>query len=242
MALTRRQFLITGSGAGAALLLAACDQNSQAASISAVDTPAAGAADAPAPVTGAFYDGSPVPPLSSAAIYNPDGLPDRPLGAVDASKTMIEYISPTCPHCANFHMTVYPQIVERYVDTGELIFVSRPFIRNVPDAVIYMLAESAGSGAAYFDILSTYLATQNQWAVAENPRAAIFEIAQQFGFTQERFEQVLSDQDLFAALEAIRDQALNQFGLTGTPSFYLNGERYSGNYDFESLSAAIDAA
>jgi len=109
----------------------------------------------------------------------------------------------------------------------------------VLDLAVFMVAEASGN--AYHDVLAAYLATQNQWATAENPRQAIFGIAQQFGFTQERFEEVLTDEAMFGALESMREQALNQFGLQGTPSFYVNGQRLETGASFESLSAAIDA-
>lgn len=236
MPVSRRQVLIAGSSAGVAALLMGCEQApEETVEIGAVQTPAEPAGDVE------LYDGSPVEPLSGEAIMNPAGLPDRPLGGVGAPVTLIEYLSPTCPHCANFNATVYPQIKAEFIDTGRITFISRPFMRNVLDAVVFLLAEAAGSGEAYYQIIETYLSTQNQWAAAQNPRDAIFTIAQQFGFTQERFEEVLTDQEMFAALESLRDQALNDFGLTGTPAFYINGQRFTGNYTYEELSAAINS-
>lgn len=233
--LNRRNLLVIGSGAGIATLVYGCSDSSNTGAAPAEASADAGEASGDV----ALYDGSPIEPIDGQAINNPDGLADRPLGGVNANVTVIEYVSPTCPHCANFHATVYPQIKETYIDTGRIRFIARPFRRNVLDLAVFMVAEASGN--AYHDVLAAYLATQNQWATAENPRQAIFGIAQQFGFTQERFEEVLTDEAMFGALESMREQALNQFGLQGTPSFYVNGQRLETGASFESLSAAIDA-
>lgn len=236
MSLNRRNLLIAGTAIGASLLYG-CSGSDEP------ETEAVGQADLGADVSTesgdvALYDGSQIEPINSDPINNPAGLPDRALGGVDADVTLIEYLSPTCPHCAAFHTNVFPQLKEAYVDTGRIRFIGRPFRRNVLDLAVFMVAESAGS--AYYDVLGAYMANQNQWMSAENPRSAIFDIAQQFGFTQERFEEILTDQEMFAALESMREQALDDFGLTGTPSFYLNGDKYEDAYTFEALSAAID--
>lgn len=234
MVLNRRNLLVVGSGAGMAALLYGCSDTNQS------NTQATTPADsAPADGEVALYDGSPIDPIDSQPINNPDGLRDRPIGGMNANVTVVEYVSPTCPFCAQFHATAYPRIKENYIDTGRVRYIVRPFRRNVLDLAVFLIAEA--SGTAYHDVLSAYLSTQQQWSAAANPRQAIFEIAQQFGFTQERFEEVLTDQEMFDALESMREQALNQFGLQGTPTFYINGQRLEQSATYESLSAAIDA-
>ena len=69
---------------------------------------------------------------------------------------MIEYLSPTCPHCAAFPTTCLPQLKADYIDTSKIKFIPRPFMRNVLDAVVFMLAEAAGE-AKYHEVVDTYL-------------------------------------------------------------------------------------
>ncbi|MCY1551889.1 Thioredoxin [compost metagenome] len=89
-------------------------------------------------------------------------------------------------------------------------------------------------------MLQTYFKTQNTWATAAAPRDAILEIAKQLGFTQESFDAALTNQELFTGMEAMREQALNEFGLTGTPTFYVNGKTLTGDKTLEQISAEID--
>ncbi len=174
------------------------------------------------------------------SLMNPTGWTDRAiLGAEDAKATMIEYSSPTCPFCASFHAQTLPQVKSDLIETGKTRYILRPFVRNVLDAVVFMLADASGEG--YHDVVSTYFSTQAEWSRSEAPRDALLAIALQLGFTEETFESALTNQELFAGMEAARDQALNEFDLTGTPTFYVNGKMLSGNKTFGDISAEIEA-
>ncbi len=167
------------------------------------------------------------------------GLTDHALGNADAPVTVIEYASPTCPHCATFHNTVYEPFKAEYVDTGKVQFIVRPFARNALDAAIFMLAEAAGP-ENYHDVIATFFKTQNEWGMSETPRDALYAIALQLGFTEESFNAALTNQDVLAGIEAQKNQALDDFGLTGTPTFYVNGKTLSGGKTLEQLAAEID--
>lgn len=167
------------------------------------------------------------------------GVADHPQGPADAKVTVIEYLSPTCPHCKAFHDTVYPQLKTEYIDTNKIQFIGRPFMRNVLDAVVFMLAEAAGP-ERYHDVIDTYFNTQETWATSNTPNDAMFTIAQQLGFTKESYDAALTNQALFSGLEALQKQALDDFGLTGTPTFYVNGKKLSGETTFEAFKAEID--
>lgn len=175
-----------------------------------------------------------------AKLMAPAGdVADHVQGSDTAPVTVIEYASPTCPHCAAFSNDVLPAFVDAYVDTGKVKFITRPFVRNVLDAAVFMLAEASGP-TNYHNVLSTYFKTQNTWATSQTPRDAILEIAKQLGFTQETFDAALTNQALFTGMEALREQALSEFGLSGTPTFYVNGKTLTGDKTLEQLAAEID--
>lgn len=167
------------------------------------------------------------------------GLADHIEGHAEAPVTVIEYASPTCPHCASFHNSVYEPFKADYIDTGKVRFIVRPFARNALDAAIFMLAEAAGP-EHYHEVISTYFRTQNDWGMSDKPRDAIFAVAQQLGFTEETFNAALTNQDTLNGIEALKNQALEEFKLTGTPTFYVNGKTLSGGKTLEQLAAEID--
>lgn len=171
------------------------------------------------------------------------GWVDFPLGPDDAPVTVIEYASPTCPHCAAFSNNVFPEFKKTYIDTGKVRFLLRPLMRGgqagAIDAAIFMLAKSAGP-MRYHNVIETYYKTQSEWTQSPKLRDALQEIARQLGFSDQQFEGTLKDVDGFNILVAVRDQALNDFGLEGTPTFYINGKTVSGEASLEQLAAEID--
>jgi protein-disulfide isomerase len=167
-------------------------------------------------------------------------VPDHPLGNKDAKVTVIEYLSPSCPHCKAFQEETLPQLKTEYIDTGKIQFIPRPYIRNVLDAVVFMLADAAGE-AKYHNVIDTFFKTQEQWLTSQTPNDAIFAIAQQLGFTKESYDAALTNQTLFAGLETLQKQALAEFQLPGTPAFYVNGKLVTATGDlFGALKAEID--
>ncbi len=212
MNITRRKTLLLGAAASAAGF--------------ARLSPAFGA-------TGDFYD--------VELLMQPAGLADRAiLGAPDAPVTVIEYAAPTCPHCAAFHTQTLPALKTNYIETGKVRFILRPFILNVLDAVVFMLAYSKDDDESFHDVIDAYFDQQADWARSETPRDAILAVAEQLGFSEESFDQALTNQQLFEGMQKMREQALSEFDLTGTPTFYVNGKMFSGNQSIEQLAAEID--
>ena len=241
MTLSRRLFLATGSSLGL-LTLAACSSDPvQKAEEASTTTQTATETATPTVPAGevALYDGSPVEPLGTDELLNPDGVADRPIGGKGAKAIVIEYSSPTCSHCAAFALETFPEFRKKYVDTGKVTFIMRPFVRNVLDAVVFMLAEAAGSDK-YIDVIETYFQTVNTWATSDTPRDEIEKVALQLGFSKESFEAALTNQDLFARLDKVRQQAMDKFDVTGTPTFFINGNKIVGAATMDALSSAID--
>jgi protein-disulfide isomerase len=166
-------------------------------------------------------------------------VPDHIYGNKSAKVTVIEYLSPTCPHCAEFNTAVFPAFKQKYIDTNKIAYIPRPFMRNVLDAAVFMLAEAAGDDK-YEDVLNTYFKTQDQWVTSDKPEDAMRTIALQLGFTKDSFDKALTNQTLFSGLEKVRDQALNDFKVDATPTFFVNGKQVVGEQTLDEMSAVID--
>jgi len=65
------------------------------------------------------------PPLADLMAPNPLG--EMAIGDAKAPITVIEYASMTCPHCAHFSETTFPELKKRYIDTGKVRFMFREF-------------------------------------------------------------------------------------------------------------------
>jgi protein-disulfide isomerase len=75
-------------------------------------------------------------------------------------------------------------------------------------------------------MIDVFYAKQADWAFTNgNPVPKLFDIAKQAGFTQESFDKCLTDQALLDKLTAIRTRAAETFGVSATPSFFINGKK-----------------
>lgn len=155
-------------------------------------------------------------------------LPDMALGSPTAKVVIVEYASMTCGHCANFHTKVFPELKAKYIDSGKVRFILREFPLDNLAAAASMLARCAG-GEKTYPLVGVLFQKQEDWAfVRSNPVPKLFEIAKQAGFTQEAFDKCLTDQKLLDQVSAIRQRASDKFGVSSTPTFFINGKRLVG--------------
>lgn len=166
-------------------------------------------------------------------------LPEMAKGDPDAPVKMVEYASMTCGHCASFHRNTWPALQEKYVETGQLYAVLREFPFDPRAAAAFMLARCAPNDG-YFPMIDVLFDQQDQWARAQNARVPLENIAKLAGFTQESFEACLTDQQLLNDVNAIRQRGADEFGVNATPTFFINGSRYTGALSIDQMSAIID--
>ncbi len=173
-------------------------------------------------------------------LMEPGPLPEMALGDANAPVTIVEYMSMTCPHCANFHNETFDAIKEKYIDTGKVRFIVREFPFDPRAAAAFMLARCAPEGQ-YFPMISMLFKQQQQWAAAENGREALLQMSKLAGFTQESFEACLTNQKLLDDVNAVMQRGAKEFGVQSTPTFFVNGEHYSGDMSVDVMSALIDS-
>jgi protein-disulfide isomerase len=164
-------------------------------------------------------------------LMKPGPLPDLVLGKEDAPVTIVEYASLTCSHCASFHNNVYPLIKAKYIDTGKVRFILREFPLDNLAAGAAMLARCAGGDASHA-MIGVLFKTQEKWAFVRGSAVPeLFKLAQQAGFTQERFDTCLNDKKTLELIVSARDKAGKEFGVNSTPTFFINGKRLKGRSD-----------
>src|SRR5205085_6766892 len=144
--------------------------------------------------------------VSMADLMTPGPLGDQVQGAADAPVTIIEYASMTCPHCAHFHETIYPELKKKYIDSGKVRFIFREFPLDPLAAAGSMLARCAGKNK-YFPMIETLFAQQKDWVV-QKPLEPMLGIAKQAGFTQQSFDECLANQQVLDGLEQSRARAM----------------------------------
>ena len=176
--------------------------------------------------------------VSSAELLVPPALGDRSLGKDDAPVTIVEYASMTCPHCAQFHETTYPELKKRYIDTGKVRFIFREFPLDPLAAGASMLARCAEK-EQFFPLIETLFQQQRSWAV-DKPIPPLMALAKQAGFSEQKFNACLSDQKTLDAMQAEQKRASEKFGVNSTPTLFVNGRIQKGGMSIDDLAKVID--
>jgi protein-disulfide isomerase len=176
------------------------------------------------------------PSPADLADAGPNG--DIMIGSDKAPVTIIEYASMTCPHCAHFSETTFPELQKRYIDTGKVRFTLRPFPLDALAAAGFMLARCGGNDK-YMPIVETLFAKQSDWIVKE-PLPPLKEIAKQFGIGETQFNECLANQKLLDDIQAVRDHAAQKLGVNSTPTFFVNGKKLVGDVSIDQISKEIE--
>ena len=179
--------------------------------------------------------------VSSAELMQPSPLGDMSLGPDNAPVTIVEYASMTCGHCAHFAVTTLPELKKRYIDTGKVRYILREFPLDPLAAAGFMLARCAAKDDKnkYFALVDTLFHQQNTWVV-QKPVEPLRAIARQAGLSEQAFDQCLANQPMLDGIEAVRRRGSEKLGVTSTPTFFINGEKRSGDLSIEDLAKLIE--
>ena len=165
----------------------------------------------------------------------------RVLGKADAPVTLIEYASATCPHCAEFHMTVLPQIKSEYIDTGKVKFIFREFPLDGMALGVFMLTRCLPEDK-FFATTDLFFRRQQTWAKAANPSVEITKITSMAGMDKATFEKCIKNEDMAKTMNAFARKSAADFGIKGTPALFVNGEYIDGHKEMADVKSALDAA
>ena len=186
------------------------------------------------------------------------------MGNPNAKVKLVEYASLTCPHCRDFHEAATATIKAKYVASGNVSYEYRNFVLNGPDYAATVLARCQGA-AAFFGLLDNFYADQTGWtepfgrigkadqeALAKLPEdQAIARMAELGGLAdyvklrgipRAKFDQCLADPAQVKAVSDLRNQAVNDYKLAGTPSFIINGAVQDGVTTWADLEPKLQTA
>src|ERR1700724_1917957 len=179
---------------------------------------------------------------SASDVAKPMSLPDMALGPANASVTITEYASMTCPHCAAFNEAVFPKIKSEYIDSGKVRYVFREFPLDIKAAAGSMLARciAKDDSGKYFTVIDLLFKQQNDW-VLKNTTETLTRIGKQAGLSQQAVEDCLKDQTLLDKIAADQKYANEVLKVNSTPTFFINGEMIKGEASFEEFDKKIQS-
>lgn len=196
----------------------------------------------------------------SAMVTETDG--GHLLGNPDAPKKLVEFMSYTCSHCADFARGGEGAIKLAYVPTGKLSLEIRHLVRDPVDLAATLLTQ-CGEPSKFPANHAAIILKQEEWFAKARAATQAQRARWQFGTHSARFQAIASDLGFYDIMEtrgyerteldrclsdeakasAIAEQSRAdtvRYALQGTPSFVLNGALLENTHQWETLRPFLD--
>ena len=171
-------------------------------------------------------------------------LLDRPVdperdhlrGPRDAPLTLVEYGDFECPFCGQA-TGVVEELRGRFGDELRYVFRQLPLTDVHPDAELAAeAAEAAAAQGSFWEMYDRLFARQDELRPED-----LLEHAAAIGLDAERFTHELGER---AHERRVREdvESAEASGVSGTPTFFVDGVRHTGAWDFETLAARLRAS
>ncbi|MAZ56704.1 disulfide bond formation protein DsbA [bacterium] len=145
-------------------------------------------------------------------------------GDTDADIVLVEYSDFQCPACAVAYFEV-KDLMEEHGAQVSFEYRHFPLVSIHPNAVPGAIAaEAAGVQGKFWEMHDKLFENQTAWSKGSSPQAFFIQYAEDIGLDVDMFRRHLESSIIREKVEAQFNEA-RELGLTGTPSFFLNGEQ-----------------
>lgn len=169
-------------------------------------------------------------------------IKDFSIGNPDAKVKITEYASFTCPHCANFHDTVFKPLKTDYIDTGKVLFTYREVYFDRYGLWAAMVARCGGD-MRYFGISDMLFDTQKEWPASDDPNVVVEnlkKIGRTAGMDDVTLDACMKDGAMAEAMVKRFEENMKADEVEGTPTLFINGVKHD-NMSYDDLKAIIEA-
>lgn len=151
---------------------------------------------------------------------------------------VVEFGDYQCPACAQAHPDV-EKLKEEFKDDITFVFRNFPLPGHPNAQPAAEAAEAAATQGKFWEMHSKLFETQTQWSSLADPTSVFAQYAEELGLDKEKFVEDVRNN---ANKERISNDQTDGYavGVSGTPTFYINGKQQS-RFDYDSLKSAIEA-
>ena len=151
------------------------------------------------------------------------------------------YSSYTCPHCANFHNSVYPKLIKEYASKDLIKFTFVDFPLDIA-ALNASKIVRCGTKESSILLIDEIYKNQSIWSAGDKIQQInnnLFLIGNKFNLSNEKLSNCLKDKKLEDKILNDRLEGQKKYSINSTPTIIINEKKYEGNASFEDLSKEI---
>ena len=160
-------------------------------------------------------------------------------GLKDAKVQIVEFSDFQCPACAAADPIV-KKINQDYADRIYFVYRHFPLPQHKNAVTASLASEAAGKQDKFWEMHDLLFEKQDAWAEQNNAKDIFISYAKDLGLNEDQFKSDLDDQSLKDKINAdsIDGERLN---VNSTPTFYINGSKYTGSLGYEQMKSVIDS-
>ena len=164
------------------------------------------------------------------------------LGSDKATVKIKVFSSLTCPHCANFHIKVIPEIKREYIDAGkvQLIFIDFPLDQVAFNASKILHCVDKKKQITFLD---TVYETQTKWTNGSDINDInknLKKIVKNLGINSAQFDKCLIDEAISDKILSGRIDANRKYSIDSTPTIVINEKKLEGSANFKNIEKKIE--
>jgi protein-disulfide isomerase len=185
-------------------------------------------------------------PIGSIISITPNPRPmanGNVMGDPNAPIQIVEYSDFQCPACLAFYQQIEPSLVSEYISTGKVHFTYRSMgdwigPESVKAAEAAYCASEQNKFWDYHDILFANWTGEN---IGDFTNKRLVAFADNLGLDMSAFRTCFNNQKYSQRVTQDHTDGI-QAGVKGTPSLFINGKKYEGDFSFSAFKQYIDAA
>ena len=148
----------------------------------------------------------------------------------------------TCPHCANFHFKIIPEIKKQYIENGkvQLIFIDFPLDQAAFNASKLLHCVNKDKQMSFMDIIYE---KQTQWANSNDINEInnnLKKIAVDFDIDSDQFDKCITNETISDKILNNRIDAGKKYSINATPTIVINEKKLEESVNFKNIKKKIE--
>ena len=165
------------------------------------------------------------------------------MGNEDAKVTVKVFSSLTCPHCADFHITIFNNLKKDFIDKGLVRFEHHAFPLDLAALNAEVVVRCQANNDKRFKLLEEIYIKQKSWAVGSDIKkinTLIKKVGINFDLTEKSMDACLKIIDTQDEILNERIEAQKKYKIDSTPTIIINEKKYSGKVDYKKFKQAVE--
>ena len=165
------------------------------------------------------------------------------IGNSDAKVTVKVFSSLTCPHCADFHISIYENLKKDFIDKGLVKFEHHAFPLDLAALNAEIIVRCHVNNDEKFKLLKKIYEKQKDWAIGSDINkinASIKKIGAELNLEDKKMSKCLNDDKIQDDILNQRIDAQKKYKIESTPTIIINEKKYTGKNNYEQFKKAIE--